>query len=330
MQERKTTIDVIKGISVLSVICAHCNSVSPTANSFTTICSIIISNIGTLGVVCFFVISGYLFHTSSSFFQFVKKKLFSLIIPWIIGSTVVYLYVYFRKPPMSWSGWLNFMLGNGSYFYYITVLLTLYVFFYLLPIVRSDTALTICVAVTVVSVSFDTFHNLVQPYLNPLNWIGFFSCGMLIKKHEKALLVICRKLYRIRWVPLLLYMTILCFQVIRGDRGSYWGMPNALFCWIGACAIAAMGATIKNNDSIIIRGITLAGKESFFFYIWHMPVAGVITNLMNRGLLCNLVVIRPLVILLLSLILYGFSSKVFELAHMKNCSYLIGIRGSRI
>ena len=62
MKKKNETIYYIKGLAILSVICAHCNSVLNHEAEFVNKCSLILQNIGTLGVICFFVISGMLFH----------------------------------------------------------------------------------------------------------------------------------------------------------------------------------------------------------------------------------------------------------------------------
>ena len=118
MKKKNETIYYIKGLAILSVICAHCNSVLNHEAEFVNKCSLILQNIGTLGVICFFVISGMLFHyRKGHIVVFLKKRFNYICIPWFISATCVYLYVYLRMPPLSVSSWINFVLGNGSYCY---------------------------------------------------------------------------------------------------------------------------------------------------------------------------------------------------------------------
>lgn len=75
MINRNETIDYINGLAIISVISAHCNSVLNTTNRFAVISSLFLQNIGTLGVICFFVISGILFHyPGKDIGQFFQKK----------------------------------------------------------------------------------------------------------------------------------------------------------------------------------------------------------------------------------------------------------------
>lgn len=183
MKEKNEVIYYIKGLAIISVIAAHCNAISEEGSKFAQISSLLLQNIGTWGVICFFVISGYLFHVSSSKIFFMKKLKY-ICVPWVISATCVYLYVYLRKPPVTLLSWINFVVGNGSYLYYLTVLMMFYVIFFAFPFMCTEVAFIICELATAVSVLW--FYNIggVNPYLNPLNWIGYFTLGMQMRKHQ--------------------------------------------------------------------------------------------------------------------------------------------------
>ena len=187
MIKRNETIDYIKGIAIISVISAHCNTVLDTTDQFAVLSSLLLQNIGTLGVICFFVISGILFHhPGKNIGRFFKKKVTNIVIPWLISGTFVYLYVYLRKPPITLGGWINFILGNGSYCYYLTVLMMLYIIFTLVSFMHNNRVLFVCEGITVISTIW--FYNIgdMNPYLNILNWIGYFALGVQISRnHEK-------------------------------------------------------------------------------------------------------------------------------------------------
>jgi len=327
MNEHYKEIDVIKGLSLISVICAHCNSVPKGSSTFATVCSVEMSNIGTLGVICFFVISGFLFHyNSGEFVQFVKKKMIRLIIPWIIGATLVYLYVYLRKPPLSFYSWINFFIGNGSYFYYISVLLFFYILFSLIPIMRNDVLLLVCVISTMIFVSCN-LNDLISPYLNPLNWIGYFAFGILLKNHSDKIKKFQMKTKLLRWIPITLYILVLIIQMMSMNYGNYWGLPDSIFCWIGSLALAIIGIKMSTGrQSVITNLLVYSGKQSFFIYIWHMPIAGIVTYLTSKGFLYYFVAVRPLLIMSFTLFLSMILCKLFKKMNIENYSYIIGLR----
>ena len=121
---------------------------------FAYVSSIVLQNIGTAGVLCFFVISGF-FHSDpkngQSKIDYFWKKLYRLGIPWLISSSCVYLYVHLRKPPLSLLSWLAFVIGNGSYTYYMTML-TIFIFLFSIKKLRQDLILILLVFVTVISI----------------------------------------------------------------------------------------------------------------------------------------------------------------------------------
>lgn len=82
MKQRSSAIDYIKALSILSVICAHCNGILNSASVFANKCSLILQSAGTFGVICFMVISGYLFRVpTKNVAAFFGKKLKTIVIP---------------------------------------------------------------------------------------------------------------------------------------------------------------------------------------------------------------------------------------------------------
>lgn len=125
-QHKNKYIDIIKGFAMFSVICAHCNSVLANSPALTSIQSCLVANMGTYGVITLFIISGYLYHGTN--LAYVLKKMKRIVPPWFISGTSVFLYVYLRKPPLIISQYLKYLIGQGSYLYYLPILF----FFYLL------------------------------------------------------------------------------------------------------------------------------------------------------------------------------------------------------
>lgn len=329
MTNRNETIDYIKGIAIISVISAHCNVVLDTQNRFALISSLILQNIGTLGVICFFVISGILFHyQGNGVGSFFGKKARNIIIPWCISATCVYLYVYLRKPPITIRGYLNFILGNGSYCYYLTVLMVLYVLFVFFPFMRKNFILIVCMGITV----FSTFclYDIggVNPYLNIFNWIGYFAIGVYISENQKTWIWLKQKITSRIFFWLVLgsgiYVTILIYQIYHQSGGGYWNGLNVISCWSGSIVIVLTSNVIeKRKDNLFKRTILQAGLESFGIYIWHMPVAGIIARIMSIRAMAWLVIIRPIIVLLIMLTIIRVMKKImFKMKHEKYLRYL--------
>lgn len=310
------------------MICAHCNTVEKQTLFFPEICSILLQNIGTLGVICFFVISGMLFHyQEGKIVSFFTRKVKLICVPWIISASIIYLYVYLRRPPVTIIGWANFVIGNGSYCYYLTILMSMYLVFSLLPFMRTSVAYTTCEILTVISTVWCYKLGELSPYLNIFNWIGYFALGMHISAKKTWFVYYFRKLLKFRRVALILYFIILGVQLYRGSGGGYWHGFNVISCWIGAIALTEIALIIeKNKIPVISKMIQIAGEESFFIYIWHMPIAGIVTKIMCYGFLEHFVLIRPFIILLIVLIIYKFINRISKKLYFDRVVSFIGIR----
>lgn len=329
MTNRSEAIDYIKGIAIISVISAHCNAVLDTRNRFALISSLILQNIGTLGVICFFVISGLLFHyRGDGVGSFFAKKARNIIIPWCISATCVYLYVYLRKPPITMRGYLKFILGNGSYCYYLTVLMVLYVLFVFFPFMRKNFVLLICMGITIFSIFCLYDIGGVNPYLNIFNWIGYFAIGVYISENQKAWIWLKQKItsHIFFWLVLGggIYVAILIYQIYHQSCGGYWNGLNVISCWSGSIVIVLTSNVIeKRKDSLFKRTILQAGRDSFGIYIWHMPVAGIIARIMSIRAMAWLVIIRPIIVLLIMLVIIRVMKKImFKMKHEKYLRYL--------
>lgn len=306
--KRIESIDYIRGIAILSVICAHCNAIINSKNQIVLSFSKILSNFGTTGVLCFFFISGILFRYNGNFAEFWSKKLIKFIPAWFVSASIVYLYVHLRKPPLSFESYINFIIGNGSYCYYMTILIIIYVIFTILPFMRTRVGLIICIIITLVSVLFFPNIGYISPYLNICNWIGYFSLGYLLGQDifiqfEKKLLN--SKLLYIYF----LYGILLVIQLWFGSPGSYWGGLNALVSWIGAFVVIILGIHLSRLKVPFLKKFEIAGQESLFIYLWHMPIAGITARIMNINVLVYFVLLRPIIVFIVMIIAIVLAQK---------------------
>ena len=327
MKKKNETIYYIKGLAILSVICAHCNSVLNHEAEFVNKCSLILQNIGTLGVICFFVISGMLFHyRKGHIVVFLKKRFNYICIPWFISATCVYLYVYLRMPPLSVSSWINFVLGNGSYCYYLTMLMVFYLVFTFLPFMRTNIAFIVCEIVTVASTISGYQIGELSPYLNVLNWIGYFALGMQITLYADKTKEMLNKLYRIRWRLIFFYTVLLGFQVYRGSGGGYWKGINTIACWLGAITLMLLALMIEKHKMYCLSNkVYQMGRESFYIYIWHMPIAGIVARVMSQGILINFIFLRPIIVLTIVVIMNIVLKWMIKKSNLDQYCFILGI-----
>jgi fucose 4-O-acetylase-like acetyltransferase len=115
-------MSIAKFLAILSVILAHSHS-----SEFGKL-SLISERLGSIGVVVFLFIAGYYFNPNSfiGFKLFFKKKVQTIFVPWLLTGTLI----FFVARGDSLLGWLNWIIGNGTYLYYLTILTICYFLLY--------------------------------------------------------------------------------------------------------------------------------------------------------------------------------------------------------
>ncbi len=326
MKKYNNAIQYIKGISIFSVICAHCNAVY-TDYTIAKIGSLLLQNIGNIGVIIFFIMSGSLaWWGKSSKDKFIKKKIKNIGIPWLLSGTAVFLYVYLRKPPLTLNGWLNFIIGNGSYLYYLSILMMLYIIFAYLPFMTSISTLVICQIITAVSTLWFYSLGAINPYLNLFNWIGYFALGVLIRKNTLYVDKILILVEKYRFILYLIYVIALIYQYINGNGGSYFGGCNVIICWIGVLCVITMGIRINKKKNILSKIIYALGENTLFIYLWHMPIAGIIARIMVGSRLEYFVLCRPVIVCGIILIVMKIITVIIKRYSLEKYTYVIGFR----
>lgn len=315
-------LNIIKGFAILSVISAHCNSVTKTSAYITLVQSKILSSFGTVGVVLFFVVSGFLFHPEKyTPIKFWKNKAKFLVIPWFISAVAVYLYVYLRKSGIGIFSFVRFFIGSGSYCYYLTVLLCCYLLFYF-KIMRSRIVLILCELCTLISILF-FYSKGISSYLDLTNWIGFFAFGIHINEFSNDFKNIVALINKIWFVILIsiTYVALVILQIFSGNHISYWGYRNVPVVIMGSlCLFLVSGLVVKFE--IFAKKVGFMGKNSLFVYLWHMPFAGISTKFLPQ-----ITILRPLIIsLVLGMVIWTLNIIIKKLK-MSKLALLIGLKG---
>lgn len=182
-------IYIIKAFAIFSVVCAHSASIPYNFGYKNQLISSILNSFGSIGVPIFFLISGYLLNKNKrTFKEFFKRKITSIFLPWIFCETIVWLYVVLRKGGVSFLSWLSFLLGINHSTYYLTVLTIFFVVYFYLN--RFNSFLIITGLISIISIVTTNLgvNNInamtLTPYLNPINWMLYFSIGIVINKYR--------------------------------------------------------------------------------------------------------------------------------------------------
>lgn len=316
----------MKMFAIFSVVSAHCSSVRGNAGALNLTMSNLLSTVGICGVTIFYLLAGYFFCKSkASFKAFLIKKVNQIIVPWMFCGTFVYLYVALRKDGVSMLDLGLWLIGFKTYLYFLTHLILFYLLFYKFRnnlVVNLVAIFISCCSNIYTSVS-SAINELIIPYLNPFNWMGYFALGIIFRNTNFFQLT-QNFFNKFRYYFLFLFFLTLVLIVVLLGKINYWTNYSLLFQSIFFFMIFGFSQKQVFQSKILI----LIGKESFAIYLLHMPIAGIVTNIANR---CNIpfeVILRPLIVILTtcsSILIWRWVSRKLGLSNY--LMPLIGCRG---
>ncbi|MBR6509597.1 MAG: acyltransferase [Clostridia bacterium] len=289
----------LKFFAIISVICAHCCTVSATHSVAEIFTSTVLNSIGAVGVGIFMFISGYLFYnTKRDFKNFFASKLKTIVIPWVFCGSLVYFYVKLRKGGISVLDWIKWILGVDTYLYYLTVLFLLYLMCYFIR--KNAIARYLVLVLSVISNILTAFGVIafITPYLNPFNFSFFFILGLICAENNLLDKVFdySRKICVYTTAMFIVIVIILAYFKINLTYFKLFYIPVELLAIVSALGIADFKGLRFENLLCDI------GKLSFSIYLLHMPIAGIVANIFGRIDLFVLTLIRPIIVLIITYI----------------------------
>lgn len=317
--ETKRMINVLKFFCIFSVICAHTNSITMRSDSLTMISSSFLNILGTIGVSIFFIISGFLYYYNTDKFTFfLKKKVKNLVIPWVITGTIVFFYVYIRKGNINILNWFDYVIGNGTYLYYMSMLSVNYLLFFKLKHNKGILYLSIMFSFLCFLGEYNGIYIVKNPYVNILNWCGYFSVGILIAKCNILDKIVFyskkwNKLFSASWILFVIYLILF-------EKFSYWNKLYIPFELISIMNLVYYSNRLNRNKILID-----IGKQSYAIYLLHMLLVGLINYSFVFFKIEFLLLIKPIIILIIMYILILFIKKLSQKLHI-NCAVYLGIR----
>lgn len=311
-------IYILKAAAIFSVICAHVSNVSCQKLIIQGM-SLILENIGSLGIGIFYFFAGYFFNTQKNFKEFLKDKTKKILIPWIFTGTIIYLYVNLRKDNINIKDWLLWIVGYKTYLYFLTNLIFFYSYYYLFGLKKSIILISIFLGIISLNLNAFGFIKNINPYLNPFNFIIYFSIGKLIGINN-GLTKLKVYSFKYKYIFLILYIFISILSQIFSVSMGYFGKITLLSQLLSFVIFIGFGQCLYFNKKFIID----IGKKSFSIYLIHMPFAGIITYIFNKYIsLEYLVFFRPFIVLYLT---YKFINLLINLSRISRFKVnLIGI-----
>lgn len=315
MEQKKVLIDkresdaiwIMKAVAVLAIVSCHCCEVDPNAGLINQIATYFFEGWMRFGVPVFYFLSGYFFRCEEKgFSNFWKKKFITIIIPWIVTGTAIWMYVVLRKGGISLRGWLGFVFLRESYLYYLTNLIAFYLVLYYVRKWKYLRYAVSCAVVLSIILQICGIRNLftltdMMQVTNPFicfyigmvfgirKWLGRFRAGIWS-------LGIC---------------FFIGFRVI--DRvctmnGNYAWMIFLITFLALIISLFSISYQLAGKEQKILQAV---GRKSYSIYLLHMPAAGVIANLLNRSYsFAILTFVRPIIVIAITMFLVWIYEKI--------------------
>ena len=248
----------------------------------------------------------------------------------MVGSISFFWTIRYNEFSFDVLGFINYLLGNGSYLYYLTILMLCYILIYFLP--PKDKIYYILIGINIVSVLLTSFNILpkevyknkmiftyLNPYLNILNWIGIFAIGVLIKRHN--LLEKMQERLEKNWILILLAIAIIgIILILCKQTTSYWNLLTILIGIIGFVAVITISLKLTKINLLVD-----IGKKSFHIYLIHL----LFLEKLNQIYTANSIfaIIRPVITVLIIYMLVLLGQKIAKLLNIERIyNIVLGVR----
>jgi peptidoglycan/LPS O-acetylase OafA/YrhL len=284
----------LRGIAIISVILAHTSSMTGGSHSVDKFVSNAFDIFGIIGVPIFLVISGYLYRTQTPFKIFFLRKIRKIILPWFLAGLMVYLVSATfgnQSSALNYRDAVSFIFGIKSLFWYMPLQCFFYLFFFFIPKTLYLNLFFIGINILMLAMRGDLFG--LNPYLNPLNWIGFFSLGIVARQNSQKLLSALNfiSIHERLFIALLFLVFISVYSI--KSSFAYFGI-DSLILELTAIIILVYGLRKSDKNNLLI----FLGTNSFFIFLYHMPVAGFI-NFIYAKYALSFIVLKPVFVLIL-------------------------------
>lgn len=268
------TIDLMKALSILSVIAAHVVSFDESSFSSKLITSFW-KVFGEVGVIVFFVIGGFLYKRRiGDNKEFWKKKFFRIVLPWFFCSAITYILTVIISREWSLFSYVKWVLGSGTWYYYITIY-TMFLFIFKI-FYEKDAILYFLIGMQILSITLRTFgitttysFGFFTDYLNPFHWAGYFSLGILVRRYRIDLTL--RRYFIVSVVSvaglvMVASLFVLCYKKIF----TYFHIISLVFCVSALVLISTFSYKMANLK--IAPKIAKIGTYSYCIYLLHMQI----------------------------------------------------------
>lgn len=331
-QNVSDTIYIEKAFAMCSVVIAHLSFSAPLTR--------IMGVVGTLGVPTFLILAGFLTKEEDADFRRLLPKLVKrIIIPWAILSTVTYgIHIVMDNKPFTYADCIAWNLGYMTWLYYVPVYLICRlagVAYYKLH-KRQIRFLFIFSIFALSTISkYLTQYGIwgvtkwMTPYQNPLNYIGYYFIGILIKRKYLW------KVPEIKYVVFSLISSITGFLFLARmflPTNSFLLAPVKLVMQaFVAIEFFYLSVFIAYKKTKIGNGLIYIGRKTYLLLFLHMQLGVSVYNAILNGLTVSeraanaLTLFAPGIIITLIASAIFVTEKMLKRTILRNYIWVIGL-----
>lgn len=195
--------------------------------------------------------------------------------------------------------WFNWIIGNGSYLWFLTILICCFFIFYFIKDKKIWLYFAIILNLTSLIItsfgfltSFTEYSGIkINNYLNIFNWIGVFALGILSQKELFRFIIFLRKNIIIF---LILFLIVLCLSIfLEPQYAGYFSKLAIPFEVVGCMTILAI-SSLKLFDKKNIYSISTFVFTIYLTHFLVFPIKRILGNILIFEL------INPIIILIVN------------------------------
>lgn len=282
-KKRNSSIDVCRGIAILYVILCHLE-IPEELNAY----------IYSFHVPVLLMISGMLFKSDYSFWDFFYKKFRGIILPLLfLRFPIIVLSVFenikagtFSKGFLLNTLYSSYIEGDLGVFWYLEVLLWINILVYFIDKIINRKIIKIIISLIIfcIGIIYTNYIGIILPWRIELTLTAqiFFCFGYyfkdelfslkLLKNNKKSLFIL------IAIHLLLLYITYFKFgYIVNVDLTRYGNvLLSVLMMLVGSVIYIFFSSMVKSKT------LTYIGKNSIIYYAWHFTMFTIVESIINH------------------------------------------------
>ena len=320
-QRDSSALYFIKAMAILSSVAAHTSTID-LATAWSGCITRMWDMFSCISVGAFLMVGGVLYvRTPGDSRSFWRKKAKYMILPWVFCAVLTCAYRHVMGHPSSFLGYIQWVLGNGSLYYYVTVYLVMMLLFK--PIYQNVAALWSCVAISAIFLLLRSFYIEIpldaligSEYLNPLYWMGFFALGILLRRNNMQI----PKTVAFAAIPVFAVSAVVVYQ---NWIYNYFHILNFLYSVSAFSLLLYLGRCVAGTA--MAPFFRWVGSATYCIYLLHVPVApAVLRRLPSDGIMYLL---APIVGIAVMMVLIELGKLLTRKLPFKDALWmLIGLR----